>query len=531
MHAPGQADNPAFKPSLLAQLESLESRRLLATIDVTAFGALPGDGVDDANQIQRAINASAPGDTILFPAGTYNVSKAFDPKGGGRILQGNGAAIQTTGSTNPAIHFQGKGLTITGFTFKGRGIFLDNNLGNMVEDLVIDQNHFMLQASGIHNDAIEFTTGLRNTKITNNYFDPIHGDNGVYGYYWDNLTIANNSFTDGNEGIHIIDHSNSSKNLLIEQNYFSGLHRMGIEYQGGGWNTVVQDNYYENPVLFGSVSQNLDVFAYSIVADRSHNTVVRRNYAKGTERPDGFGVREMYELGGTDLDMYDNYSEGGYNVIAVNGTNATGNAHDNKILNYLTPPYNANGAHVQFSNNGPNVQLTWDINRPKPGPNFRVEGGGDLPPQVDVPTGVNAPSELKATAVGSSRVDLTWKDNSDNEIGFKLERSFDNKTWTQVALLKADRTSYSNTGLPVGRKVYYRIRSYNALANSDYSNTAQVTTGTTGGTTTKPPGVVTKPPTGTTTGGSTGTVTSTVIGGTSASTTLPNRGTLGSIAL
>jgi hypothetical protein len=353
------------------------------------------------------------------------------------------------------------------------GIFFDNNSGNMVSNVTLDNNTFYNDIGGVESNSIYFTTGLRNTKITNNSFTKIGGNNGIYGYYWDNLTIANNAFLDGNEGIHVVDHSNSGNNLLIEQNYFSGLHRMGIEYQGGGSNTVVQDNYYENPVLMSNVNQNLDTFAYSIVADRSANTVVRRNYAHGPDRPDGWGVRVMFELGGKGLDMYDNYSEGGFNVIAVNGTRATGKAHDNKIMDYIAAPFNANGATVQFYNNGPDVQLSWDVNRPKPGPNGHFDVPGGRPPTVP-PNGSNLapPTNLKATKVGPTAVKLEWEDNSDNEAGFRIERSFDGKSWAQIAYADINQTEYTNNGVPSGRKAYYRVRAYNVQGFSEFSNIA-----------------------------------------------------------
>src|SRR5688500_19477546 len=54
--------------------ESLENRQLMAVVNVADFGAKPNDGQDDRAAIQRAIDASASGDTIQFQAGTYNVN-------------------------------------------------------------------------------------------------------------------------------------------------------------------------------------------------------------------------------------------------------------------------------------------------------------------------------------------------------------------------------------------------------------------------------------------------------------------------
>src|SRR5581483_6258726 len=120
-------------------LELLEPRQLLSTVNVTSFGATPNDGSDDSFAIQRAINASAPGDTIVFPAGTYNVSQELDPLGGGRIFQGQGATMQTNG-IQYAFHVHGNGVTIEDFTFNGVGVYLDTPTGAKNANIFIDNN-------------------------------------------------------------------------------------------------------------------------------------------------------------------------------------------------------------------------------------------------------------------------------------------------------------------------------------------------------------------------------------------------------
>ena len=86
---------------------------------------------------------------------------------------------------------------------------------------------------------------------------------------------------------------------------------------------------------------------------------------------------------------------------------------------------------------------------------------------------LTAPSGLSATAVSQTQIDLSWTDNSDDEDGFKIERSPDGTTgWTQIATVGAGVTSYSDTSLTCDQTYYYRVRAYNANGNSGYSNIA-----------------------------------------------------------
>ena len=92
------------------------------------------------------------------------------------------------------------------------------------------------------------------------------------------------------------------------------------------------------------------------------------------------------------------------------------------------------------------------------------------------PTLPNAPSNLTATAVSSTQINLVWTDNSTDENGFKIERSTDGITFSQIATVAANVTTYSNTGRSASTTYYYRVRAYNTNGNSSYSNTASATT-------------------------------------------------------
>jgi hypothetical protein len=80
--------------------------------------------------------------------------------------------------------------------------------------------------------------------------------------------------------------------------------------------------------------------------------------------------------------------------------------------------------------------------------------------------------------VSSSQINLSWTDNSNNETGFKVERSKSGNanTFSQIATVGANVTTYSDTGLNRASSYYYRVRAYNAGGNSAYSNIASATT-------------------------------------------------------
>jgi len=90
-----------------------------------------------------------------------------------------------------------------------------------------------------------------------------------------------------------------------------------------------------------------------------------------------------------------------------------------------------------------------------------------------------APSGLTATAASSSRINLAWVDNATNETGYSVERSTNGTTFTVVATLGANVTTYANTGLTASTTYSYRVRATNSVGNSAYSNTATATTSAT----------------------------------------------------
>lgn len=87
-----------------------------------------------------------------------------------------------------------------------------------------------------------------------------------------------------------------------------------------------------------------------------------------------------------------------------------------------------------------------------------------------------APSGLTAKAASSSQINLKWADASNNESGFYVEHSTNGSTWTRIATLGVNQTTYASTGLSANTTYWYRVQAFNTVGNSAYSNSASTKT-------------------------------------------------------
>ncbi|WGZ96397.1 MAG: hypothetical protein QJT81_10690 [Candidatus Thiothrix putei] len=103
-----------------------------------------------------------------------------------------------------------------------------------------------------------------------------------------------------------------------------------------------------------------------------------------------------------------------------------------------------------------------------------------------------APTNLIATEIGSSKVAVTWQDNSTDEVGFELMRCTAQENCSAPALVSVSRRTgsgstilYQNTNtatLPIAPNTtyYYKVRAYKGTTSnrlySDYSSSANATT-------------------------------------------------------
>ncbi len=93
-----------------------------------------------------------------------------------------------------------------------------------------------------------------------------------------------------------------------------------------------------------------------------------------------------------------------------------------------------------------------------------------------------APTALTAQAVTSTSVTLSWRDNANNETGFRVEWREAGRSW-QSASIGVNSTRHMVTGLRPAIRYEFRVCAFNSAGNSSYAGPITVQT----------PGVVTRP--------------------------------------
>ena len=182
------------------------------------------------------------------------------------------------------------------------------------------------------------------------------------------------------------------------------------------------------------------------------------------------------------------YSESGTHVVRLWVANdGGGDYHTVTIITVDPPPsigfnFAIGGYTVYFTNLSNTSSYLWDFGDGQTStakdPKHTYTITGDY--TVTLKTGGLT---LQKTVKIDVEILLTWDDNSDNEDGFKIERSPDGSTdWVEiVAITSPDITSYGVTQAKddVDSSIpnYFRVLAYKGDVNSGYSNIANVRCG------------------------------------------------------
>lgn len=89
-----------------------------------------------------------------------------------------------------------------------------------------------------------------------------------------------------------------------------------------------------------------------------------------------------------------------------------------------------------------------------------------------------APTNLTATVLSPTAVQLAWTRNSTNEISFQADRSTDGASFNFLATVAANSVQYTDNTVSAGTTYYYRVRATLTPGRtvSDYSNIASTAT-------------------------------------------------------
>lgn len=110
---------------------------------------------------------------------------------------------------------------------------------------------------------------------------------------------------------------------------------------------------------------------------------------------------------------------------------------------------------------------------------YNSEGKSGYSNFVLVKTEISAPTDLAATIISFTEIELEWTDNSTIEEGYIIQRSTDSVTFGAIDTVETNITTYLDSGLSDTIKYHYRVFGYNSEGQSDFSNSVSAQPGIT----------------------------------------------------
>ena len=88
----------------------------------------------------------------------------------------------------------------------------------------------------------------------------------------------------------------------------------------------------------------------------------------------------------------------------------------------------------------------------------------------------NSPSKLYfyRNAPTYTQITLYWSDNSSDETGFVIESKLDGGSWSEVATIVANTTTYQFSSVDPSQSICYRVKAISSSASSNYSNVVRL---------------------------------------------------------
>lgn len=391
----------------------------------------------------------------------------------------------------------------------------DTTVWRFSKFIYVRNNEVTRAVNGGWSEAISFE-GVEHFEIVGNYVhDNFHGN-------------PANFWGGGGENI---DCKTGTRYGIIANNIVHGNRRIGIYIDA--WNAHVHDIDIYNNICYdlrlgaaiaisnedGGKVSNINIFNNIMYNTKDgiiipnpnkrpyepvdnikiyNNTAVHCGY--DTEYPGGYGFK-MDNPDATNIDVYNNvFNNNETEQMNVNSAvptteyvldnniifpykGASGNSRKGTNPIELDPKFiDATSYNFYLQATSPaidaaNSSLVSDfdyINSMRPfGVGYDI-GAFEYIGEVAPPT---APSGLTAVAISSTQINLSWSDNSDNEMGFDIYRSIgtnDNFSFHKTVL--ANVYSFSDKDLDFGTSYFYKVSAKNIGGISAFSNEDSATT-------------------------------------------------------
>jgi subtilisin family serine protease len=300
---------------------------------------------------------------------------------------------------------------------------------------------------------------------------------GVAGVNW-NVTLISGKFFPGgfySDAIQAIDYMT---NLKIRK----GLNIVALNHSWGGpsFSQALLDAFTRaakagiiSVAAAGNNTNNIDVTpfypaSFNTTASAGYDSVisVARINKDGNRSPSSNYGAKSVDLGAPGGEIVSTVPIDGY--ASLNGTSMSAPHVTGAVALYASVHPGSTPAQTR------NDLLTAGVRPFAALQGFTVTGGLlDIGALMTVPANTlpvpAAPANVQAVAASGTRVDLSWKDQSNNELGFAIERSTDGVTFHLADTVGAAHVSYSDLAVQPGNTYFYRVRAYNPGGSSAYA--------------------------------------------------------------
>ncbi|HEY6454407.1 MAG TPA: right-handed parallel beta-helix repeat-containing protein [Steroidobacteraceae bacterium] len=303
-HAAGYARHAVGAPPRVAQAGSAASCSAeppVPAVPRTAKIFTRGASADETAAIQQALNGLKSGDWLVFPSGTYVISRHLDVRASGVTLYGRGATLHSSNPKDGALVIEGDGVAVYGFTLEqdssdregapwSGGISVDND-GKPVHGAIVQNNTIKNSAAaGILLFRADHFTVADNT-VWRSWADGIHMTAGSS----DGRVIHNSVSQNGDDMIAVVSYAGARKaaaasvryadwsQLLksqLDRNIYIYGNHLSDQYWGrgisvvGGSDVTIEDNTVSRTPLAAAIYL---VRETSWMTFGDHNILVKNN--------------------------------------------------------------------------------------------------------------------------------------------------------------------------------------------------------------------------------------------------------------